>query len=157
MMRSGRGGGRQHRAGFLQLGNAGPQVGDAWLELYTAGTVNLIGSGRDTAHEGRSHEGLCPSGHAGDLGPSLEGLGSGGSVLSGGDVVAAEVEEVVDTIMGGEKALGRAGRLEPLHLPLAAAGRRGRIPRSVVQMLWSGRNRMAQSRPEVTDGAPHAT
>src|SRR4051794_32951646 len=27
------------------------------------GTVNLIGSGRDKAHEGRSHEGLCPSGH----------------------------------------------------------------------------------------------
>ena len=34
-----------------------------------SGTVNLIGSGRDKAHEGRSHEGLCPSGHAGDLGP----------------------------------------------------------------------------------------
>jgi len=41
------------------------------------GTVNLIGSGRDKAGEGRSHEHLCPSGNAGDLGPSLEGLGSG--------------------------------------------------------------------------------
>ena len=32
------------------------------------GTVNLIGSGRDKAHEGRSHERLYLSGHAGDLG-----------------------------------------------------------------------------------------
>src|SRR3954449_3644719 len=45
---------------------------------WCSGTVNLIGSGRDKAHEGRSHEGLCPSGHAGDRGPGLEGLGSGG-------------------------------------------------------------------------------
>ena len=73
------------------------------------GTVNLIGSGRDKAHEGRSHEGLCPSGHAGDLGPSLEGLGSGGLILAGGDVIAAEVEEVVDLIVGREEALGLTG------------------------------------------------
>jgi hypothetical protein len=69
----------------------------------------LIGSGHDKAHEGRSHERLCPSGHAGDLGPGLEGLGSGGSVLSGGAVIAAEVEEIVDPIMGGEEALSLAG------------------------------------------------
>ena len=72
------------------------------------GTVNLIGSGRDTAHEGRSYEGLCPSGHAGDLGPDLKGLGPGGSILAGGEVVAAEVEEIVDPVMGGEEALGLA-------------------------------------------------
>src|SRR3954464_14570857 len=84
-----------------------------------SGTVNLIGSGRDTAHEGRSHEGrshegrshegLCPSGHAGDLSPGLEGLGSGGSILVGGAVIAAEVEEIVDLIVSGEEALGLAG------------------------------------------------
>ena len=68
----------------------------------------MIGSGRDKAHEGRSHEGLCLSGHAGDRGPGLEGLGSGGSVLSGGAVVAAEVEEIVDLIVSGEEALGLA-------------------------------------------------
>jgi len=73
------------------------------------GTVKLIGSGRDTAHEGRSHEGLCPSGHAGDRGPGLEGLGPGGSILAGGAVIAAEVEQVVDLIVSGEEALGRAG------------------------------------------------
>ena len=72
------------------------------------GTVNLIGSGRDKAGEGRSHEHLCPSGNAGDLGPSLEGLGSGGAILAGGAVIAAEVEEIVDPVMGGEEALGLA-------------------------------------------------
>jgi hypothetical protein len=69
----------------------------------------LIGSGHDKAHEGRSHERLCPSGHAGDLSPGLEGLGSGGSILAGGAVIAAEVEEIVDPIMGGEEALSLAG------------------------------------------------
>ncbi len=70
-----------------------------------AGTVNLIGSGRDKAHEGRSHEGLYPSGHAGDLGPGLKGLGPGGSILVGREVIAAEVEEVADLIVGREEAL----------------------------------------------------
>src|SRR3954471_6296654 len=99
------------------------------------GTVNLIGSGRDKAHEGRSHEGLCPSGHAGDLGPGLKGLGPGGSVLGGGAVIAAEMEEIVDPVMGGEEALGLARRLEPLHLPLASSGRLVRILGSVIQAL----------------------
>src|SRR3954468_19491239 len=93
------------------------------------GTVNLIGSGRDTAPEGRSHEGLCPSGHAGDRGPGLKGLGPGGSVLAGGEVIAAEVEEIVDPIVGGEEALSLAGRLEALHLSLSSSGRRVRILR----------------------------
>src|SRR3954464_6616719 len=85
------------------------------------GTVNLIGSGRDTAHEGRSHEGLCPSGHAGDLGPGLEGLGPGGSILAGGAVIAAEVEEVGNLIVSREEALSLAGRLEAPHLPLPSS------------------------------------
>jgi hypothetical protein len=58
---------------------------------------------------GRPHERLCPGGHAADLGPGLEGLGSGGSILAGGEVIAAEVEEVVDLIVGGEKALSLSG------------------------------------------------
>src|SRR4051812_4171828 len=72
----------------------------------SAGTVNLIGCSRDKAHEGRSHEGLCPSGHAGDLGPGLKGLGSGGSILGGGAVIAAEMEQVIDLIVSREEALG---------------------------------------------------
>src|SRR5215204_5114716 len=122
-----------------------------------AGTVNLIGSGGDTAHKGRSHEGLCPSGHAGDLGPGLEGLGPGGSILAGGAVIAAEVEEDVDPIVGGEEALSLAGRLEALHLPLSSSRRLMGVFRPVVEMLWGGGDGMARSPPEATDGAPHAT
>jgi len=39
----------------------------------------------------------------------LEGLGSGGAILDGGAVIAAEVEQVVDRIVGGEEALSLAG------------------------------------------------
>src|SRR5215210_3196183 len=73
------------------------------------GTVNLIGSGRDKAHEGWVYQRLYPSGHAGDLGPGLEGLGPGGSILGGRAVIAAEVEEVADLVVGREEALGLAG------------------------------------------------
>src|SRR4051812_23402741 len=104
-----------------------------------------------------SHEGLCPSGHAGDLGPGLEGLGSGCSILAGGAVIAAEVEEVADLVVGGEEALSLAGRLEALHLPLPSSGRLMRILRPVIEMLWGGGDGMARSPPEATDGAPHAT
>ena len=84
-------------------------LGGASGRLCADGTVNLIGSGRDRAHEGRSHEGLCPSGHAGDRGPGLEGLGPGGSILAGGAVIAAEVEEVGNLIVSGEEALNLTG------------------------------------------------
>ena len=83
----------------------------------------MIGSGRDKLHKGGSHEGLCPSGHAGDLGPGLEGLGPGGSIRVGGAVIAAEVEEIVDLIVSGEEALSLAGRLEPLPLSFLPSGR----------------------------------
>ena len=69
----------------------------------------MVSSGPDKAHEDRSHEGLCPSGHAGDRGPDLKGLGPGGAILGGGAVIAAEMEEIVDPVMGGEEALGLTG------------------------------------------------
>jgi hypothetical protein len=84
-------------------------------------------------------------------------LGPGGSILAGGAVIAAEVEQVVDLIVSGEEALSLAGRLEALHLSLASSGRLVRILRPVVQMLWGGGDGMARSPPEATDGAPHAT
>ena len=52
---------------------------------------------------------LCQSGCAGDLRPGLKGLGPGSSILIGGDVIAAEVEQIVNPVMGGEKALRLAG------------------------------------------------
>ena len=83
---------------------------EAAIEGAIAGTVNLIYTGRDEAcRTSWMHYRLCQSGHAGDLGPGLEGLGPGGSILDGGDVVAAEVEQVIDLIVGGEEALGLPG------------------------------------------------
>src|SRR4051812_36554312 len=122
------------------------------------GTVNLMGCGRNDARDEAGHTTpLCQSGNAGDLGPGLKGLGPGGSVLGGRAVIAAEVEEIVDPVMGGEEALGLAGRLEALHLPLASSRRLVRVLCSVIQMLWGSGDGMARSPPEVTDGAPHAT
>jgi hypothetical protein len=48
---------------------------------------------------------LCRSDNTGDLGPRLKGFGPSGSILGGGEVIAAEMEEVVDPVVGGEKAL----------------------------------------------------
>jgi hypothetical protein len=36
-------------------------------------------------------------------------LGPGGSILGGGEVIAAEVEEGVDLIVGGEETLSLSG------------------------------------------------
>ena len=52
-------------------------------------------------------------------------------------MIAAEVEEIVDPVMGGEEALGLARRLEPLHLPFSPSRRLMGILRSVIQTLMS--------------------
>jgi hypothetical protein len=72
-------------------------------------------------------------------------------------VIAAEVKQVVDLIVGREEALGLAGRLEALHLPLSPSRRLMGVFGPVVEMLWGGGEEMARSPPEATDGAPHAT
>ena len=76
---------------------------------------------------------LRGSGDTGDLGPKLEGPGACGSVLGGGDVLAAERKEVVDLVMRREEPLCLAGGFEPLHLPFASSGRLVRILGSVVE------------------------
>ena len=48
------------------------------------------------------------------------------------DMIAAEMEEVVDLIVGGEEPLRLAGRFELLHLPLSSLRRLVRVFRSVV-------------------------
>src|SRR3954454_22016747 len=57
------------------------------------------------------------------------------------------MEQVVDLIVGREEALGLAGRLEALHLPLASSGRLVRILCSVIQALM----------PPVLDRGHHLT
>jgi hypothetical protein len=56
-------------------------------------------------------------------------------VLGSSEVIAAEMEEVIDLIVGREEARRRAGRFELLHLPLSSASRLVRILGSVVQSL----------------------
>jgi len=56
-------------------------------------------------------------------------------VLGGSEMIAAEMEEVVDLIASREESLRLAGRFELLHLPLSSARRLVRVFRSVVQPL----------------------
>jgi hypothetical protein len=52
---------------------------------------------------------LRRSGDAVDLGSNLHGLSPGGSILGGGHLMAAELEKVVDPVVGGEEAWCLAG------------------------------------------------
>ena len=53
--------------------------------------------------------------------------------MGGGYLVTAEVEEVVDPVMGGQETLCLAGRLEALHLPFSSSRGLVRVLRPVVQ------------------------
>ncbi len=56
------------------------------------GAVNLCGYVRDGAGvSGRAHQRLCHGGNAADLGPRLEGVGPGGSILLSGESIAVEL------------------------------------------------------------------
>ena len=44
-------------------------------------------------------------------------------MLSGSDMIPAEVEEVIDLTVGGEEALRLAGRFKLFYLPLSSACR----------------------------------
>ena len=48
-------------------------------------------------------------------------------------MVAVEMDEVVDLIVGGEETLSLPGRLEALHLPFSSACRLMGVLRPVVQ------------------------
>ena len=70
----------------------------------------MLERGRDKARNaGQAHGRSRHAGNAGHFGPGLEGTGPSGSVLGGGEVIAAEVEEVADLVVGGEEALRLPG------------------------------------------------
>src|SRR4051794_21340713 len=52
---------------------------------------------------------LTPCGNADDFGPGTKSLGPGGSILIGGDVIAAEIEQIVEPVRVGEEALCLTG------------------------------------------------
>src|SRR5918993_2746426 len=72
-----------------------------------------------------------------DISPHLECTRPRGAVLAGRDVVAAEVEEIADLVVGGEEALCLPRRFEALHLPLSSPCRLVRVFRPVVETLVS--------------------
>ena len=59
----------------------------------------LVTAGWPDAVDRQWVSGLLPT-HAADFGPDTECLGPGGSVLGGGGVIAAEVEEIINLIVG---------------------------------------------------------
>jgi len=63
------------------------------------GTVNLSGRVSRMQAAGSGHWGLLPT-HATDFDPDPEVLYPGSSMLGGSDVITAEVEEVIDLIVG---------------------------------------------------------
>jgi len=80
-----------------QLGNvsqAGKMMG-----YSRDGTVNLSGRVSRMQTTGSGRWGLLPT-HATDFGPYPKFLGSGSSMLGGRAVISAEVEEVIDLIVG---------------------------------------------------------
>src|SRR3954470_12485050 len=72
--------------------------------------------------------------HAGHLAPGPEGTVTGGSMVGGGQEVAAELEQVVDLSVAGEEPLRLPRRLEPLHLPFSSSRRLVRDLGPVVQV-----------------------
>jgi hypothetical protein len=65
----------------------------------STGHRQLVASGRLNLRYRRPNQSSLQTATA-DFGPDLEFLGPGGSVLGGSDMIAAEMEEVVDLIVG---------------------------------------------------------
>jgi hypothetical protein len=72
-------------------------------------------------------------------------------MLSGSDMIAAEMEEVVALIVGWEEALRLAGRFELLHLPLSSARRLVRILGGVIQFVMAMFDDAIQNLPKMLD------
>jgi hypothetical protein len=84
-------------------------ITEAGTEVSDGGAVKLMPERDEEALWLTGATASCGSFGAGDLGPDREGLLACGPVLGGGDVIAAEVEEVVDLVVGREKPLRLAG------------------------------------------------
>jgi hypothetical protein len=73
--------------------------------------------------EGDAQQSSSSSGNPAGIRPHLERPCPCGTILEGGDVVAAEIEEIGDLIVGGEEALHLPRRLEAFHWPLSSLRR----------------------------------
>jgi hypothetical protein len=73
--------------------------------------------------EGDAQQSSGSSGNPAGIWPHLERPRPCGTILDGGHVVAAEVDEVSDLVVGREKTLGSPRWLEALHLPFSSSRR----------------------------------
>jgi hypothetical protein len=98
------------------------------------GTVNLV-----VADERKSRRVGGSGGQAATAAPVTAAhtlkFCAGGSVLVGGDVIAAEMEEVVDRLVCCQESLRLPRGPEPLHLALSPSGGVVRVFGPVVQPL----------------------
>ncbi|WP_157033800.1 hypothetical protein [Belnapia moabensis] len=76
------------------------------IESTSGGTVNLLplGRARWQAEDDAGRTSGCRSNPA-DIRPHLERSRPWGAKLAGGDVVAAEMEEIGNLVVGGDEAL----------------------------------------------------
>ena len=70
------------------------------------GAVKLTADGRILHGYSRCSPCSADEGSAGDLAPGLKGTVTGGTMLGGGQVVATELEEVVNLAVAGKEPLG---------------------------------------------------
>ena len=98
-----------------------------------AAEVEEVHARNDLRNGGRARRSSRRGSDAADLGPYVKGLCPEGSIPGGRNVAAAEMEEIVDLVVGEEEALCLAGQLEPLHLPFSSARGLMRVLRPVVE------------------------
>jgi len=107
----------------------------------TWGIVNLRGRCSKEIAKGRAWPGLAcelrGGGHTGDRPPGGETLGAGLVVGGGGQAMAAGTEVAGDGTVGGEEALGVAGRLEASHASFPLPGGLVGILRPVIESFVS--------------------
>jgi transposase len=86
-----------------------PGVGPVSARTLLAGHRQVKLEGDGEAPKLARAANLCGSLGASDLGPDRERLRADGSVLGGGEVIAVEIKEVVDLVVGGEEPLRLTG------------------------------------------------
>src|SRR4051812_39501689 len=105
----------------------GPMCGQAAMarpsaSLSSHGTVNLLECGRNDARDQAGDtDGYARAATPVTAAQVWKAWVRAGSVLGGREVIAAEVEEIVDLIVSGEEALSLARRLESLWVTFPAA------------------------------------
>jgi hypothetical protein len=89
--------------GVIGAASCGPNQLRAWIRR---GIVNLPAMRPPRGHtKGDAQQSSGCDGNPADIRPHLERTHPCGTILDGGDVVAAEVEEVGDLVVGGEETL----------------------------------------------------